>query len=76
MNASMNDTHNLGKGGGNANSFRDSLRSKVWKLTHVLRGWADISVLKLVSAVRSGAYNPPLRAKHSMSSSDGNTHKI
>lgn len=51
MNASMNDTHNLSQCvlsylTGSALTF---LNDAVWKLTHVLRGWADMSVLKTVS---------------------------
>jgi hypothetical protein len=52
MNASMNDTHNLGS----CPKFLPALFVTVnctlsliaWKLVHVLRGWADISLLKTV----------------------------
>lgn len=48
MNASMNDTHNLGA---SIFFFSDTLTYIVvaWKLTHVLRGWADMSLLSTAS---------------------------
>ena len=52
MNASMNDSHNLGAfiaplyAPGFAHIYPSA-----WKLTHVLRGWADISLLKTVRRV-------------------------
>ena len=53
MNASMNDTHNLG--------LHRTLLSvtcgsadpalSAWKLAHVLHGWADVSILKTVGRI-------------------------
>lgn len=49
MNASMNDTHNLSKLAICAVFGIKLTNSLVWKLSHVLRGWADVSLLKTVS---------------------------
>ena len=53
MNASMNDSHNLG-----ARLSYISLKKKTfpnfisaWKLTHVLRGWAKLALLKTVNLI-------------------------
>jgi phenol 2-monooxygenase (NADPH) len=47
MNASMNDTHNLGKVFFLSEIPITQLPPIIaWKLTHVLRGWANLSLLK------------------------------
>ena len=55
MNASMNDSHNLGM-------TVSVISLKIpflifyflaWKLTHVLRGWAKLSLLKTVNKLHS-----------------------
>ena len=53
MNASMNDTHNLGRLLDLVDAHRSSLNllPLAWKLAYVLRGWADISLLKTVSSL-------------------------
>jgi phenol 2-monooxygenase (NADPH) len=50
MNASMNDTHNLGSHRGFSSCYNiiTLIALPAWKLAHVLRGWADISLLKTV----------------------------
>jgi hypothetical protein len=50
MNASMNDTHNLGsrRGFSSCYNIMTLIVLSAWKLGHVLRGWADISLLKTV----------------------------
>ena len=49
MNASMNDTHNLGKQHSSTHRIKYFNFFPAWKLTQVLRGWANISVLQTVS---------------------------
>src|SRR5258708_28346811 len=50
MNASMNDTHNLGSHRGFPSCYDTItlIALSAWKLAHVLHGWADISLLKTV----------------------------
>ena len=49
MNAGMNDSHNLGSFVQSALSVYPAANDvPAWKLAHVLRGWADISLLKTV----------------------------
>lgn len=95
MNASMNDTHNLGVSFPSLFVFiilTDPLSGvpSVWKLTHVLRGWADMSILKTVRYSSRFLPHPSSRPRHnhhgfvsladnflyrSTSSSAGNTHR-
>ena len=47
LNASMGDTHNLGKL--DASIYLPSADSiAAWKVTYVLRGWSPLSILKTV----------------------------
>ena len=48
MNASMNDTHNLGNGIRLFQMLCALIDSAAWKLVQVLRGRANISLLKTV----------------------------
>ena len=48
MNASMNDTHNLSEYRFRVIGAKDSPHFTVWKMSYVLRGWADLSLLKTV----------------------------
>ena len=54
MNASMNDTHNLGTSLCNMTAIHNLMRViAAWKLAYVLRGWADMSLLKTVSCLKA-----------------------
>ena len=48
MNASMNDSHNLGMRVSDIKIPLFNITFSAWKLTHVLRGWAKLSLLKTV----------------------------
>ena len=75
MNASMNDTHNLGKQHSSTPiALNTSIFFLAWKLTQVLRGWANISLLQTVSEPIFVA-DSILMVIFSTSWSDENTHR-